>query len=529
MRAGFEYWWDPVNANSASATVHFEVWTENQYWYNDWQYINFGGDIDRTAVQYNNQSSGGAVLRYEGTDSYTYSSGSYGSSPDTEVLLVWISDTYNGSDPGVTIGTAVPPRPYAIPATQPWITATRISDSRIDVAWGQTKTAKAPYTSQLLQRRMWIGGGWSAWADYASFGGTATTYTDTSVTSNRVYSYRIRSGNSSGVSDWTGAAEAWMTPGPASSLTSVLNTNGTVTSTWQPTSYYGTLPPVTFTVERSSGGAAWTQVESGLTGTNWTDPSPVVGQNRYRVKAVEPIGGLASDFTAGNLIDTISTPNPPTSVVLSNTGASSFNVTFAGHQLTPGDQRKWDRVDAYVSVNDGAYAFRGSITTMTTADNTISMNIPGITVNARVQAKVVSVNPAGESEAAYSNFAYTQPAAVQTISVVRDGYVSDSVTLSWTAASWPGATFKVMRVYEGVTTETTVGVKTYADTIPLAKSATYQVYVIGPDAQVSAVSPLVTVPARAVDKSRIPGVVEIYEGSTLVRCVMRGSTQIWLR
>ena len=215
--------------------------------------------------------------------------------------------------------------------------------------------------------------------------------------------------------------------------------------------------------------------------------------------------------------------------MLSNTGASSFSVTFAGHQLTVGDPRKWNRADAYASVNDGAYVLRGSITTVTAADNTIPMNIPGITVNARVRAKVVSVNLAGESEAAYSNFAYTQPAAVQTISAAREGYVSESVTLSWSADSWPGSTFKVVRVYEGVTTEITVGVKSYADTIPLAKSASYQVYVIGPDAQVSAASSVVTVPARAADKSKIPGVVEIYTGSTLVRCVMLGSSQIWLR
>ena len=528
MRVGIDAWWSAVDTNSTTVTLTYQVWTENQYWHNDWQMINYGGD-DTGSEPFNNNSGSGAVQRSQWPLTYSYPAGAYGYSPGGLNVKVWITGTYKGYTPSVDVTFPAPARPYAIPAVPPWIGVNRVNDSRVDVAWGHAQTAQAPYTAQLLQRNVLTDGTWSGWADYVWFGGIDSAHVDTNVQANRVYSYRVRSGNPSGDSGWTPATEARMTPGAPVNVASVLNGNVTVTTSWTRTNYFNLIPEVTFVVERSVAGGAWTSVASGVTGTSWIDAAPVAGENRYRVAAFTSVGNLTSDYAAGGPVNTISTPLAPTSAVLSNTGASSFSVTFAGHQLTAGDPRKWNRVDIYSSVDEAAYVFRGSVLTSTAADNTFAMSIPGISTGAKVQAKVVAVNAAGDSEPRNSNLAYTKPNPVQTISAVRDGYVSESATVTWTATAWPGSTYKIVSVVDGVSTETAVVTKTYTHSLPLAKSATYTVYVIGPDAQVSAASPAATAPSRTVDKTKIPGFKEIYQGATLVRAVTIGSSQIWLR
>ena len=532
IRLGINAWWGPVDGNSSAIALTYQIYTENRYWINDFQWLDFIHDSSR--LDFNNQNGAGEqVLRCQYDLVYSYPAGSYEVSPGSLAIDTRLGGAYNGSAPVIQRWYAIPARPYLAPAAPPWLTATRISDTDVRLTWGHTQPDNARYTSQLIQRREWSAGGWGAWADYASLDGTTSELYRTDHQSNRVYHYRIRSGNGTGVSGWTeSSASVWMTPAAPTNVTAALQSNGSVVVSWTNNHYYSTTPGVTLVVERSADGVAWTQVATGVTGSSWTDPTPLVGPNRYRAAAFISQGSLRSLFAASNSIDTVGTPIPPTSVTLSSIVGSTLSISFGGHQLSAGDPRKWVSVRAYVSVNDGAYIQRGSMNVSSPSDNALSVNEPGLGNQAKVRVYLVSVNAAGESSPAYSGFRYTTPNPPTSVSAVRAGWVSEDVAVTWAAYPHSGAQYTVARFAPGAPAPNmtwTVSTNSFSTTVPLGSSAEFAVMTITPDSKTSAASARSVVPARVVDKSKIPGVTEIYQGSALVRSVVQGSTTIWLR
>jgi len=119
MRVGLDITWSTPTSSSTTVTATVEIYTENQYSYSDSQTLTYSGNISGTTAYTNSQGAGLDTLRATKTYVYTYSAGSYGTSPGYATFTATVSGAYNGVTPTVSIASpnalvAIPARPGGI-------------------------------------------------------------------------------------------------------------------------------------------------------------------------------------------------------------------------------------------------------------------------------------------------------------------------------------------------------------------------------------------------------------------------------
>lgn len=280
--------------SSTTWTCDCEIWTGNQYNYDDPQQLNYSGEISGTKSYTNDESSGTSTKRDTKAGSYTYPSTSYGVSPGTLSFTASVSGAYNGTTPSHTLKATIPARPYAVPAAPTGVTGTRNSDAQATIKWTNAPTSQKPITSHTVQMRTYTGSTWGAWATiYTSTSGTTTQYIKTGLSSNRIYQFQVRTNNSIGSSAFVVTAYVYMTPSAPTGVTAAL-VDGTIKVDWASAAYVSSAN--THKIERSVDGGAWVAQVSGIAQATktWTDNSPAPGLNVYRVATTVSVGPLTS-------------------------------------------------------------------------------------------------------------------------------------------------------------------------------------------------------------------------------------------
>ena len=208
--------------------------------------------------------------------------------------------------------------PNAIPSGVTELTATAVSTSQINLSWTAPSDGGSPITGYKIDRESPVGGGWSTIV--ANSGSTSTTYSNTGLTDNTQYNYRVSAINSIG----TGSASA-----PANATTPVLQTiplqvtglTATAVSTsqinlsWTAPSDGGS--PITgYKIDRESPvGGGWSTIvaNSGSTSTTYSNTGLTDNtQYNYRVSAINNSGeSLASDTTSAYTLVALGAPSQP--------------------------------------------------------------------------------------------------------------------------------------------------------------------------------------------------------------------------
>ena len=112
MRVGIELvsWSSPAYTDT-TATITFNVWTQNQYNYSDGQTVTYTGG----SQSYTNSGGSGSSSKRVSNATSTYT---YGANPGTKTITATLSGLYNGGSPTVSASYATPTRPSA-PAPPP--------------------------------------------------------------------------------------------------------------------------------------------------------------------------------------------------------------------------------------------------------------------------------------------------------------------------------------------------------------------------------------------------------------------------
>lgn len=118
MRVGLDISWSTVTYGSTSTTATVEVWTDNQYTYNDNQAIDISSNLGSN-YSYNNTQGSTAVKRV--TRTYTHT---YGANPATITFSATVTGTYNGVSPTISIASTTPTVPTPVAPSAPGISAT---------------------------------------------------------------------------------------------------------------------------------------------------------------------------------------------------------------------------------------------------------------------------------------------------------------------------------------------------------------------------------------------------------------------
>jgi hypothetical protein len=202
---------------------------------------------------------------------------------------VWISGTsfdgtssWSGSDwlgPLVTV-------PVTVPGT-PTVTATRSSDTSINVTWSLKQPTNGSITSNRIEVKI-DEEGWTTIS--SSLSGSATSYTYSSSSANHRYQFRVASSSSAGQSDYGESGYVYTTPAaPRGGYGLIRGTNVGVTALIDNIKY-----PSGYEWQRSTNGSTgWTNIngaQSSISDTYSGSTAPY-----YRVKCVG-MGGLASAY-----------------------------------------------------------------------------------------------------------------------------------------------------------------------------------------------------------------------------------------
>lgn len=299
MRVGVDVAVSAVTQSSSTVTFTYDVYTDNAWQYDDFQWLTFGGNSSGT-VNYNNTQAQGAIRRATRQYTYTYPAGSFNTSPGSTSFYVAVGGAYNGSAPGITVTTPIPPRPGGAVAPPTGVALTRDTDQAWTLTWEPQPTGLAPYVSQGVYMQTLVQGSSGGWAwqpgpttnHYsllATVGPEVSSYSQSNAGPNLAYRAGVIANGRFSASPLAASNYMLTTPAAPSGLAVERGAGGsTATLYWE-----GQHPPgvgVVYQIEYRLDGGPWTSEVADLAeqAVSWQAVLPGQGTVEYRIRAHHP-------------------------------------------------------------------------------------------------------------------------------------------------------------------------------------------------------------------------------------------------
>ncbi|HVT89389.1 MAG TPA: fibronectin type III domain-containing protein [Tepidisphaeraceae bacterium] len=325
-------------------------------------------------------------------------------------------------------GTTIPPAPATL-------VATAISTSQIKLTWSNV----AGETGFKIDRSA----NGSDWSQLATTAANIVTYTDSALSTNTVYYYRVKAYSAAGNGEATGSANTRTLLAAPTGLAATATSTSQINLTWNDVE-----GETGYRLEKLSG-TAWVQVGNILD----ADTTEVSVNNlaagtaySFRLRAINSGGASAQTATAA----ATTVPPAPTlaATVFSNTQINLSWTNVAGETgykiERSADGSDWSQIS-------------------TTAANVVSFASSSLTANTTYYYRVRATNAAGDS--AYSSSLSRKTLLAAPEGLTKEIVSSTAVNLSWTDSD--GATgYKVERL--SGTAWVQVGAILGADTTTLA-------------------------------------------------------------
>jgi len=213
---------------------------------------------------------------------------------------------YHGTT-GSTVQVTIPAR-YARTPTA--FTATRVSDSQINLAW----TKNSSYSAVVVQRRTDEG----EWIQIARPTGNVAAYTDTTTVAGHRYDYRVAGYGGSGQSAFTAPVSVFTSPSAPTGVSAARDGSDIVVAA-------GTVPAYVDEFDVRDGSTVYSGVSLPFRDVS---PNPSI-PHTYEARGV--VDGLAGAWSApSNTVQLISAPNAPTGLTPNGgVAASDVDVRFS--------------------------------------------------------------------------------------------------------------------------------------------------------------------------------------------------------
>lgn len=217
----------------------------------------------------------------------------------------WITNSsYSSYRTGATASATVTidPIEYSTPYAPSSCSASRSSDSSAKVTWtnGSTTTTR-PRTRTYIERQTDAG----SWVQKTYVGSSVSSYTDSGISANHRYRYRVRAYNTAGYSSYATSGYIYTTPAAPSSVTIARTGDGTAVQVSAVTS--NATYATSWDVQYSVNGGSWVDYGS-VTSFPFTF-TPDGGTVQVRVRSVR--SSMSSGWTTSASIQTIVAPNAP--------------------------------------------------------------------------------------------------------------------------------------------------------------------------------------------------------------------------
>jgi subtilase family serine protease len=364
---------------------------------------------------------------------------------------------------GVVMGSAVVTVTATPPATPTSLTAKTASSSSIALSW----TGSTGATSYLIERSP---NGTTGWAQIGTTGSSATSYTDTGMTSSTTYYYYVMASNSAGNSPASNTASATTAAAPPAAPTNL--TASTVSSNSIALSWTGSTGASSYLIERSPNGTTgWAQIgTTGSSAKSYTDTGLAASTTYYYYVVASNSAGNSPASNTASATTAAAPPAAPTGLTAKAASSSSIALSWTSSAGATG----------YL-IERSANGSTGWTQIGSTSVTTTSYTDSGLAASTTYYFCVVASSSAGNSPASNTASAATapNPPAAPT-NLIANASASNKIALSWTGVA--GATsYLVLRSLNGVSwsqiATTGTGITTYSDT-GLTASTTYYYEVI---------------------------------------------------
>ena len=237
-----------------------------------------------------------------------------------------------------------------------------LSSSQINLAWTDNASNE---TGFKVERKTGAGG---TYAQVATVGANITTYSDTGLTANTNYFYRVRANNSSGDSAYSNEANA-MTPDTTPTAPSNLAANAVSTTQINLAWSDNASNETGFKIERKTGsGGTYAQIGTvGANVTSYSDSGLTSGTTYYyRVRANNAVGdsGYSNEANATTFSNP---PAAPTALGASAASSSQINLAWTDNRRTRLGSRSSVRPAPVAPMRKSRRWARTSLLTPTTA------------------------------------------------------------------------------------------------------------------------------------------------------------------
>ena len=193
-----------------------------------------------------------------------------------------------------------------IPQSPTNLSATSTSSSQINLSWNApADNGGSSITGYEIERSTDSGSTWSTIVPNTA--SQSTSYSDTGLSPNTSYSYRVSAINSVGTSAPSNVASATTNvqvyaPQPPTNLTTS-STSSTIVLNWNSPGNDGGSPIIGYEIERSTSGGSWSTIVSntGSTATTYSDNGllPLLTYS-YRVSAINSAGTSSPSNTSSS-------------------------------------------------------------------------------------------------------------------------------------------------------------------------------------------------------------------------------------
>lgn len=322
------------------------------------------------------------------------------------------------------------------PSTPTNLVAVAVATNQVNLSWSDNSAGEVGF---YIERAPDAGGGPGSWAQIGDVSAGLTTYTDSTVTTNTAYWYRVRAYNGLGDSAYSNQAFVNVVPPVApSGLTGVAVSASQVNLSWVDNS----STESGFKVERAPnvGGApgTWIQIAT-VTGSVMNYSSTGLTANTtywYRVRAYNGVGN--STYTTAVSVTTPFIPFAPSNLAATVVSSNQVNLSWTDNSGNEdGFKIERSRSLSFFDLNITLNATVGS--------NVTTYSDTAVTTNQTHWYRVRSYNSSGNS--AYTAIVGASipslPAAPSGLTAT--GVSSNQINLSWKDNSNNEGVFKIER------------------------------------------------------------------------------------
>lgn len=211
---------------------------------------------------------------------------------------------WNGGNPSVENWITLPARPLELPNAPTGVTAARVSDSQINIEWVAPASGESnPIDYFVVERRVDESDQWVVIAPVKD----AVSFADMGVVAGHRYSYRVKSDNAAGGSEYVEAERPVFTTPPAPvNVRAVKDTSGDIVVTWE-----NKAPYVPTRWEVYDGDKLAALVTLNVEECRWGHSSPRLDvTHQYRVVCVG--GSVSSPMSEpSNVVQLLARPDAP--------------------------------------------------------------------------------------------------------------------------------------------------------------------------------------------------------------------------